>query len=244
LTVFRWSSQNMSAKVMVIEDEAALVELLTYNLEAEGFAVAIATSGDEAEIAIAEEKPDLILLDWMLPGVSGLELCRRLRTNSASRSIPILMLTARAEESDRVRGLSTGADDYVVKPFSVPELMARVRSLIRRSHPERIADAIEVGDIRLDRVARRVTRASREVHLGPTEYRLLEYFMERAGRVLTREQLLDGVWGRETAINERTVDVHVGRLRKSLIRGRESDPVRTVRSAGYVFDAPPETGDS
>lgn len=225
----------MPAKVMVVEDEEVLVELLSYNLKAEGFDVAVAMRGEEAEVAVGEEKPDLILLDWMLPGVSGIELCRRLRAAAGTRAIPILMLTARAEEADRVRGLATGADDYVVKPFSVPELMARVKALIRRSHPERIADAIDVGDIRLDRTAHRVTRGGRDVRLGPTEYRLLEYFMERAGRVLSREQLLDGVWGREAAIDERTVDVHIGRLRKALIRGREADPVRTVRSAGYVF---------
>jgi two-component system phosphate regulon response regulator PhoB len=171
----------------------------------------------------------------MLPGVSGIELCRRFRAAPATRAVPILMLTARADEADRIRGLSTGADDYVVKPFSVPELVARVKALIRRAHPERIADAIEVGEIRLDRTAHRVTRGGREVRLGPTEYRLLEYFMERSGRVLSREQLLDGVWGRDTSIDERTVDVHIGRLRKALIRGREADPVRTVRSAGYVF---------
>jgi two-component system phosphate regulon response regulator PhoB len=233
----------MSAKVMVIEDEEALVELLTYNLAAEGFTVTVTTRGEEAEACVAEEKPDLIVLDWMLPGVSGIEICRRLRAGPATRGIPILMLTARAEEADRIRGLTTGADDYVVKPFSVPELMARVKALIRRSHPERIADAIEVGDIKLDRTAHRVTRGNREVRLGPTEYRLLEYFMERAGRVLSREQLLDGVWGRDTSIDDRTVDVHIGRLRKAMIRGREIDPVRTVRSAGYVFGGHVETSE-
>jgi two-component system phosphate regulon response regulator PhoB len=225
----------MTAKVLVVEDEDALVEILTYNLKSEGFDVAVAMAGDDAEVAASEEKPDLILLDWMLPGVSGIELCRRFRAAPATRAVPILMLTARADEADRIRGLSTGADDYVVKPFSVPELVARVKALIRRAHPERIADAIEVGEIRLDRTAHRVTRGGREVRLGPTEYRLLEYFMERSGRVLSREQLLDGVWGRDTSIDERTVDVHIGRLRKALIRGREADPVRTVRSAGYVF---------
>ncbi|MEZ5926306.1 MAG: phosphate regulon transcriptional regulator PhoB [Hyphomicrobiaceae bacterium] len=226
----------MTAKVMVIEDEEALVELLSYNLTAEGYAVAVTTHGDDAELVVAEEQPDIILLDWMLPGVSGIEICRRLRARADTRAIPILMLTARADESDRIRGLTTGADDYVVKPFSVPELMARVKALIRRSHPERIADILEVGEIKLDRSAHRVTRSGREVRLGPTEYRLLEFFMERAGRVLSREQLLDGVWGQHAEIDERTVDVHIGRLRKALIRGRETDPVRTVRSAGYIFD--------
>lgn len=226
----------MPAKVLIVEDEAALAEILAYNLEAEGFETGRAINGEEAELSVAEEAPDLILLDWMLPGTTGIELCRRFRANARTRGIPILMLTARTEEQDRIRGLTTGADDYVVKPFSVPELMARVRALIRRSHPERVADMIEAGGIKLDRTAHRVTRAAREVRLGPTEYRLLEFLMERAGRVLSREQLIDGVWGRETEVDERTVDVHVGRLRKALIRGAESDPIRTVRSAGYVFD--------
>lgn len=225
----------MAAKVLIVEDEAALAEILSYNLRAEGFEARVATNGEEAELSVAEEQPDLILLDWMLPGTSGIEICRRLRAYAATRSVPILMLTARAEERDRVRGLTTGADDYVVKPFSVAELMARVRALIRRSHPERVAELIEAGDVTLDRAAHRVTRGTREVRLGPTEYRLLEFFMERAGRVLSREQLIDGVWGREAEIDERTVDVHVGRLRRALIRGQESDPIRTVRSAGYVF---------
>ncbi|MFO1171722.1 MAG: phosphate regulon transcriptional regulator PhoB [Hyphomicrobiaceae bacterium] len=230
----------MTAKVLVVDDEDALVELLTYNLKSEGFEVAVASAGDEAEVAAAEEKPDLILLDWMLPGVSGIELCRRFRASEPTRAVPILMLTARVEESDRVRGLSTGADDYVLKPFSVPELMARVKALIRRAHPERIADVIEVGDIRLDRMAHQVTRSGRNVRMGPTEYRLLEFFMERSGRVLSREQLLEGVWGSDTSIDERTVDVHIGRLRRALIRGREIDPVRTVRSVGYLFGASAE----
>ena len=225
----------MPVKVLIIEDEAALAEILAYNLEAEGFAVEVADTGDAAELAIAETPPDLILLDWMLPGVSGIELCRRFRASAKTRGIPILMLTARAEEQDRIRGLGTGADDYVVKPFSVPELMARVKALIRRAHPERIAETIEAGDIRLDRKAHRVTRGGRKVRLGPMEFRLLEHFMERVGRVLSREHLLDAVWGRDEEIDERTIDVHVGRLRRALIRGNESDPIRTVRSAGYVF---------
>lgn len=228
----------MPAKVLIIEDEAALAEILAYNLEAEGFVVEVVDTGDAAELAVAETLPDLVLLDWMLPGVSGIELCRRFRAGARTRRIPILMLTARAEEQDRIRGLDTGADDYVAKPFSVPELMARVKALIRRSQPERLADVLEAGEIRLDRTAHRVTRGPREVKLGPTEYRLLEFLMERAGRVLSREQLIDGVWGRQAEIDERTVDVHMGRLRRVLIRGPESDPIKTVRSAGYIFGGP------
>jgi two-component system phosphate regulon response regulator PhoB len=204
-------------------------------MTAEGFVVSQAADGEEAELQIAEETPDLVILDWMLPSVSGLEICRRLRSRQETRAIPVLMLTARGEEADRIRGLSTGADDYVVKPFSVPELMARVRALLRRAAPERTADLLSVGDIQLDRAAHKVTRGSRDVRLGPTEYRLLEFFMTSPGRVLSRAQLLDGVWGRDAFVDERTVDVHIGRLRKALIRGKEADPVRTVRGAGYVF---------
>ena len=225
----------MPAKVLIVEDEAALSELLRYNLEAEGFTVAHAASGDDAEMLIVEEKPDLVVLDWMLPSISGIELCRRWRSRSETKSIPILMLTARGEEADRVRGLAIGADDYVVKPFSLPELMARVRALLRRSAPARVADVLSAGDIALDRTAHRVTRGPREINLGPTEFKLLEFLMESPGRVLSRGQLLDGVWGRDAFVDERTVDVHIGRLRKSLIRGRESDPIRTVRGSGYVF---------
>ncbi len=225
----------MPAKVLIVEDEAALSELLRYNLEAEGFTVAHAASGDDAEMLIVEEKPDLVVLDWMLPSISGIELCRRWRSRSETKSVPILMLTARGEEADRVRGLAIGADDYVVKPFSLPELMARVRALLRRSAPSRVADVLSAGDIALDRTAHRVTRGPREINLGPTEFKLLEFLMESPGRVLSRGQLLDGVWGRDAFVDERTVDVHIGRLRKSLIRGRESDPIRTVRGSGYVF---------
>ncbi|MGH6814895.1 MAG: phosphate regulon transcriptional regulator PhoB [Hyphomicrobiaceae bacterium] len=227
----------MTAKILIVEDEASLAEMLRYNFEAEGFRVVHAETGDESEILIAEEPPDLIVLDWMLPGVSGIELCRRIRARSATRTVPILMLTARGEEADRIRGLSTGADDYVVKPFSLPELMARVRALLRRSAPERVADVLRTGDIALDRAAHQVTRGERLVQLGPTEFRLLEYFMQSPKRVLTRARLLDGVWGRDADIDERTVDVHVGRLRKALIRGDEPDPIRTVRGSGYVFGA-------
>jgi two-component system phosphate regulon response regulator PhoB len=225
----------LSAKVLVVEDEAALQEMLSYNLEADGFQVSRAASGEEAEILIAEERPDLIILDWMLPGTSGIEICRRVRTRPETRGIPIVMLTARGEEGDRIRGLATGADDYVVKPFSVAELLARVKAILRRSAPDRVAEVLKVSDIELDRAAHRVTRGVREVRIGPTEFRLLEFLMESPGRVLSRAQLLDGVWGRDAFVDERTVDVHIGRLRKALIRGKERDPIRTVRGAGYVF---------
>ncbi|MGE8940625.1 phosphate regulon transcriptional regulator PhoB [Leptospira interrogans] len=225
----------MNAKVLIVEDEAPLAELLRYNFEAEGFDVSHAGTGEEAELIVAEDQPDLIVLDWMLPSVSGVELCRRLRARQETRAIPILMLTARGEESDRIRGLSTGADDYVVKPFSLPELMARVKAILRRSAPDRMADVLKVAEIELDRGAHRVTRGVREVRLGPTEYRLLEFLMQSPGRVLSRTQLLDGVWGRDAYVDERTVDVHIGRLRKALIRGKERDPIRTVRGSGYVF---------
>jgi two-component system phosphate regulon response regulator PhoB len=210
--------------------------MLRYNLEAEGYAVDTVERGDDAETRLRENVPDLLLLDWMLPGISGIELCRRLRARETTRDLPIIMLTARGEESERVRGLATGADDYVVKPFSVPELMARVRALLRRSRPERIADRLVAGDVDLDRETRRVRRGARDLHLGPTEFRLLEYLLERRGRVFSRAQLLDGVWGQSVEIDERTVDVHIGRLRKALSRGRERDPIRTVRGAGYSFD--------
>jgi two-component system, OmpR family, phosphate regulon response regulator PhoB len=225
----------MTARVLIVEDEAPLAELLRYNLEAEGFRVSHAETGEEAEILVAEERPDLVLLDWMLPQVSGIELCRRLRMRPETRAIPIVMLTARGEEGDRIRGLSTGADDYVVKPFSLPELMARVKAILRRASPDRMADLLRAFDIELDRAAHRVTRGLREVRLGPTEFRLLEFLMESPGRVLSRTQLLDGVWGRDAFVDERTVDVHIGRLRKALIRGKERDPIRTIRGAGYVF---------
>ncbi|HMK90045.1 MAG TPA: phosphate regulon transcriptional regulator PhoB [Methylocystis sp.] len=232
----RDSISERAPRILVVEDEASLALLLVYNLEAEGFFVEHVDRGDEAELRLAEAPPDLVILDWMLPGVSGLEICRRLRARDDTRDMPVIMLTARGEESERVRGLSVGADDYVVKPFSTPELMARVHALLRRARPERVASRLTAGDIDLDRETRRVKRAGREIHLGPTEFRLLEYFMEKPGRVFTRAQLLDSVWGMSVEIDERTVDVHVGRLRKALIRSREKDPIRTVRGAGYSFD--------
>jgi len=226
----------MTARVLIVEDEEPLTLLLRYNLEAEGYAVDVAARGDEAEVKLKEAVPDLVVLDWMLPGMSGIELCRRLRARPDTERLPIIMLTARGEESERIRGLATGADDYIVKPFSVPELVARIGALLRRARPERVASKLAAGDLELDRETRRVSRSSREVHLGPTEFRLLEFLMQSPGRVFSREQLLDGVWGRDVYIDERTVDVHVGRLRRALNRGRASDPIRTVRGTGYSFD--------
>jgi two-component system phosphate regulon response regulator PhoB len=226
----------MTARILIVEDEEPLTMLLRYNLEAQGYNVETASRGDEAEIKLSENVPDLVVLDWMLPGISGIELCRRLRARPATARLPVIMLTARGEESERVRGLGTGADDYIVKPFSLPELIARIAALLRRASPERVAAVLSAGDIELNREKRRVFRAGREVALGPTEFRLLEFFMQSPGRVFTREQLLDGVWGRDVYIDERTVDVHVGRLRKALNRGYASDPIRTVRGSGYALD--------
>ncbi len=226
----------MVANILVVEDEADLALLMRYNLEAEGFCVVTAESGDEAVQAIQETIPDLILLDWMLPGLSGIELCRRWRSREETARVPIIMITARGEEEERVRGLATGADDYVVKPFSVPELLARINALLRRSSPQLVTSVLKAGDLELDRTSHRVNRSGREVHLGPTEYRLLEYLMRYPGRVYSRQQLLDGVWGNDVYVDERTVDVHVGRLRKAINRGRVADPIRTVRGAGYAFD--------
>ena len=226
----------MAPKVLIVEDEDALTLLLRYNLEAEGYEVECVARGDEAELRLRESAPDLVLLDWMLPGLSGIELCRRVRNRPETERLPIIMLTARGEESERVRGLATGADDYVVKPFSVPELTARVRALLRRARPEQVASLLKAGDISLDRETKRVHRGTREIHLGPTEFRLLEFLMQAPGRVFAREQLLDSVWGRDVYIDERTVDVHVGRLRKAINLPRRPDPIRTVRGAGYSFD--------
>jgi two-component system, OmpR family, phosphate regulon response regulator PhoB len=215
-----------SAHILIVEDEESLTTLLRYNLEAEGFQVDVAVRGDEADLRLHETTPDLVLLDWMVPGLSGIELCRRIRARRETERLPVIMLTARGEETDRVRGLSTGADDYVVKPFSVPELLARVRALLRRAKPTHVSDMLVAGDIELDRVSHRIRRQGREIHLGPTEFKLLEYLMQSPGRVFSREQLLDGVWGHDVYIDERTVDVHVGRLRKAINRPRQSDPTR------------------
>ncbi|MGH6762983.1 MAG: phosphate regulon transcriptional regulator PhoB [Phyllobacterium sp.] len=223
-------------RIAVVEDEEALSVLLRYNLEAEGYQVDTILRGDEAEIAFREKVPDLLILDWMLPGLSGIELCRRLRARAETERLPILMLTARGEESERVRGLATGADDYVVKPFSTPELLARVKAMLRRAKPETIASVLKVGDIELDREAHRVHRANREIRLGPTEFRLLEFLMQSPGRVFSRSQLLDGVWGEDIYVDDRTVDVHIGRLRKAVNPGRMRDLIRTVRGAGYSLE--------
>lgn len=225
-----------AAKILIVEDEEPLSLLIRYNLEAEGYEVDAVERGDEAETRLDENAPDLVLLDWMLPGLSGIELCRRIRSKPELNGLPVIMLTARAEENERIRGLSTGADDYVVKPFSIPELMARIKALLRRAKPQLVATVLNAGDIELNRNTHRVRRSGREVHLGPTEFRLLEFLMQSPGRVFTREQLLDGVWGRDVYVDERTVDVHIGRLRKAINRGRRSDPIRTVRGAGYAFN--------
>ncbi len=226
----------MSASLLIVEDEEPLQVLLTYNFQAEGFRVRSTTRGDEVDTLVKEELPDLVILDWMLPGLSGIEVCRRLRAREETSRIPVILLTARGEESERVRGLATGADDYVVKPFSVPELIARVNSILRRVNPESVAEQLAAGDIELDRRTRRVLRGNRDVDLSPTEYRLLEHLMQNPGRVYSREQLLNAVWGHDIYVDELTVDVHVGRLRKLLNRGRRADPIRTVRGIGYSFD--------
>lgn len=225
----------MKPYVLVAEDESAVSELLHYNLRKEDYDVGIATDGEEALIMMDERQPDLLLLDWMLPKISGIEVCRRVRASGANPNMPIIMLTARGEESDRIRGLDTGADDYVTKPFSTTELMARVRAVLRRIRPGLKDDRIVVGDIEIDRVAHRVTRGRSDIHLGPTEFRLLDYFMQHPGRVFSREQLLNTVWGSDVYVEARTVDVHVGRLRKALRQAGGDDPIRTVRSAGYAL---------
>jgi two-component system phosphate regulon response regulator PhoB len=236
MTFANTAPQHMNARVLVVEDEEALTELLRYNLSADGYDVDTVARGDEAEVRLKERVPDLIVLDWMLPGLSGIELCRRLRARSATEQLPIIMLTACGAESERVRGLATGADDYIVKPFSLPELLARVRQLLRRVSPEQLATILVYGDIELDRDRRRVARSGRPVDLGPTEYRLLDFFLEHPGRVFSREQLMDNVWGRDNNVYGRTVDVHIGRLRRQLKLGDDEDPIRTVRGAGYALD--------
>lgn len=232
----------MIPTVLVVEDETALVTLLRYNLERAGYRVLTATDGEEALLVADEETPDLVLLDWMLPQLSGIEVCRRLRSRQETRNVPILMLTARSEEADRIRGLDTGADDYLTKPFSMTELLARIRAVMRRIRPSLAEDIITVGEIEMDRVTHRVRRGGTEIHLGPTEYKLLEHLMQHPGRVFSREQLLDAVWGSDVYVEARTVDVHVGRLRKALMNGRGSDPLRTVRSAGYALEEAVVTG--
>ena len=221
--------------VLVVEDESAQREVLNYNLDAEGFRVVSAENGEDALMLVDEATPDIIVLDWMLPGVSGIEICRRLKMRAETRHIPIIMLSARSEEIDRVRGLETGADDYVIKPYSVVELMARVRTQLRRTRPATVGVVLEFADITLDPESHRVVRSGAVLKLGPTEYRLLTTFMEKPGRVWSREQLLDRVWGRDIYVDSRTVDVHIGRLRKALCAFGGDDPLRTVRGAGYAL---------
>lgn len=226
----------MSIQILVIEDEEALQGLLEYNLQKEGFEVAIEGDGGEALTAVAEHDPDIILLDWMLPNKNGIDICRALRKDSKTKDIPIIMLTARVEEEDKLRGLDHGADDYITKPFSISEVIARIRAVLRRVNPSIAGNIASHGDISLDRDLMRVKRGTRNVALGPTEFRLLDVLIQRPGRVYSREQLLDRVWGQDVYVENRTVDVHVGRLRKALNRSGEPDPIRTVRSAGYALD--------
>jgi two-component system, OmpR family, phosphate regulon response regulator PhoB len=226
----------MKPLVLIVEDEQALVTLLRYNFEAAGYEVATALDGDEALLAVSERRPDLIVLDWMLPSVSGLEVCRQLRRKAETRDVPVIMLTARGEEADRIRGLDSGADDYVTKPFSPTELVARVRAVLRRSRPSTAEEMLAYAGIQMDLAAHRVTRNGRAVHLGPTEFRLLRHFLEHPGRVFAREQLLDAVWGHDVYVEPRTVDVHIRRLRKAINGPSEPDVIRTVRSAGYALD--------
>ena len=227
----------MKPSILVVEDDVALCELLTWNLGAEGYEVRSTGDGEEALLMVREQAPDAIILDWMIEQVPGIEVCRQLRKDKSTARVPILMLTARGEEEDRIRGLKTGADDYVTKPFSPRELLARIEALLRRSRPSLAGDVLAFGDLELDPASHRVRRGGEALHLGPTEFRLLRYFMERPNRVLSRQQILDGVWGMDSDIDERTVDVHIRRLRKAINRdGEENDPIRTVRAAGYSMD--------
>ena len=228
----------MSPRLLIVEDETALVTLLRYNLEREGYRVSEAGDGEEALLRIQEERPDLIILDWMLPLLSGIEVCRRVRRMSKTRSVPILMLTARGEEADKVRGLDCGADDYMSKPFSPAEMVARIRALLRRARPDLAEEKLGFSDLSMDLAAHRVRRGGREIHLGPTEFRLLHYLLQNPGRVFSREQILDAVWGRDVYVEARTVDVHIRRLRKALNGPGEPDLIRTVRAAGYALDRP------
>ena len=223
--------------VLVVEDEAALLTLLRYNLEKQGFRVDEAADGQEALLRVAEARPDLILLDWMLPALSGIEVCRQVRRRPGMRDLPIIMLTARTEDADSVRALDTGADDYITKPFAMDTLLARIRALLRRAGGPGQRGGLAYRDLAMDQDAHRVTRGGKPIHLGPTEYRLLEYFMSHPGRVFAREQLLDAVWGRDIHVEQRTVDVHIRRLRKAINTGSDVDLIRTVRSAGYALDA-------
>ncbi len=227
----------MKPLILIVEDEAALVTMLRYNLEKEGYRVCDAGDGEEALTMVAERKPDLVVLDWMLPSLSGIEVCRQLRRKPTTRELPIIMLTARGEEGDKIRGLNTGADDYMTKPFSLPELMARVRALLRRVQPMPQKGLLTYGDLSLDQAAHRVTRSERAIHLGPTEFRLLQFFLQHPGNVFSREELLNAVWGPDIYVEPRTVDVHIRRLRKALNGDNDADIIRTVRAAGYALDS-------
>jgi len=222
--------------VLIVEDEEALVTLLQYNFEKENYRVSLARDGQEALLLIDEMLPDLIILDWMLPEISGLELCRQLRSRTKTRNVPIIMLTARGEETDRIRGLDTGADDYITKPFSMTELLSRVRAVLRRIRPALAEDIVVYGELEVDRATHRVKRSGRDISLGPTEFRLLDHLLQHPGRVFSRGQLLDAIWGTDVYVDERTVDVHIGRLRKALNAKGERDPIRTIRSTGYALD--------
>jgi len=224
--------------LLLVEDEPALAQMLSYNLDKAGFEVQLAADGEEALMLLAEAKPDLVVLDWMLPGVSGLEICRQLRRRGDTTDLPIVMLTARGEETDKLRGLETGADDYITKPFSPTELVARIRAILRRSRPATASEVLEFADLRMDLAAYRVSRNGVDVHLGPTEFRLLRHFLESPGRVYSREQILDAVWGPDSYLEPRTVDVHIRRLRKALNATDGVDLIRTVRGAGYALDRP------
>ena len=239
MTMEGTNTNALQANILIVEDEPALVELLTYNLEKAGFRTAVARDGEEAMLAVAEAKPDLVLLDWMLPYVSGIEICRRLRREPETRDLPVILLTARGEEGDRIRGLDSGADDYVVKPFSPTELIARVRAVMRRTRPVFDKDALTYADIVMDLASHRVHRSGQAVELGPTEFRLLRFLLEHPGRVFNREQLLDSVWGQDAYIEPRTVDVHIRRLRKAMNLPGAPDLIRTVRSAGYALELDP-----
>ena len=227
---------NKNVRILIVEDEPPLVEMLRYNLESEGFGTLVATSGDEGLLLVKEEEPDLILLVWMLPEMSGIDICRKLREEPASKAIPVIMLTARGEEGDKILGLDSGADDYMVKPFSPKELIARVRALLRRAQPGLTDEKLEYGGIVMDLSAHKVFREGRAIHLGPTEFRLLQVLMARPTKVYSRESLLDRVWGRDIYVEERTVDVHIRRLRKALNDDGSPDLIRTVRSGGYSID--------
>lgn len=232
----------MKPNILIVEDDAAIVTLLSYNLEASGFRPIVARDGAEGLLKVEEEAPDLVILDWMLPLVSGVEVCRRLRRAPVTRDLPVIVLTARGEEADKLQGLDSGADDFITKPFSPAELVARVRALLRRAQPNREDDLLRYADLEVDLAAHRVRRGGKEVHLGPTEFRLLRHFMQRPGRVFSREQLLDAVWGRDIYVEQRTVDVHIRRLRRALNDEDRADLIRTVRAAGYALDAGVEVG--